>query len=388
MRRILLGLSILVPLFSVSCSDDSSSVGPMAYAPGTAPSSSVPAVKQGTAPDDYLTWAKLGYADWKGFFDKDCGGGVARINSAHNPEQTVSEAIGYGMLLAVAHKEQTLFDGLWKYYNKYLDDRGLMHWKIEGCDGPPLGRNSATDAELDVAMALIMAACTWQTPTGAYAASARDLISKIKSYEVETGSLNVLKPGDAFGGAACTNPSYFAPAYYREFALVSPADAAFWTKLAADSYTVLNRATNPTSGLVPDWCDSTGAPMESCSSFPGTGFYKYDAARTPWRIGVDAMWWGAPEAKAWLTKITNFIRGLDITKTGDGYDLQGKVVSGFHTSAILSGFAVGSLAVDPALGLKVYTELETGPDGQYFSRSLRSIALAHAAGLLNRPLCF
>ena len=31
------------------------------------------------------------------------------------PNSTVSEGIGYGMLLAVYMNDQTLFDGLWKY---------------------------------------------------------------------------------------------------------------------------------------------------------------------------------------------------------------------------------------------------------------------------------
>ena len=34
---------------------------------------------------------------------------------------------------------------------------------------------------------------------------------------VEPGTY-VIKPGDTWGGTSCTNPSYFAPAWYRIFA--------------------------------------------------------------------------------------------------------------------------------------------------------------------------
>ncbi len=70
----------------------------------------------------------------------------------------VSEGIGYGMLLAVANNDQPLFDKLWKFYSDHVDPRGLMNWAMDACDPPGNNNaNSATDGDLDVAMALVQA---------------------------------------------------------------------------------------------------------------------------------------------------------------------------------------------------------------------------------------
>ena len=64
------------------------------------------------------------------------------------------------MLLSVYAADKTLFDGLWLYYKDNLNSNGVMNWKINGCSGVN-GANGATDAELDVAFALIVADYQW-----------------------------------------------------------------------------------------------------------------------------------------------------------------------------------------------------------------------------------
>ena len=78
---------------------------------------------------------------------------------------TVSEGIAYGMLIAVYMDDQPVFDGLWKYSQKFLDARGLMDWAVTavgaagssaaGCLG------AASDADEDMAFALVMADKQW-----------------------------------------------------------------------------------------------------------------------------------------------------------------------------------------------------------------------------------
>ena len=46
-------------------------------------------------------------------------------------ESTVSEGIGYGMLIAVYMGDQMLFDNLWKYEQLHLDSNGLMNWSVD-----------------------------------------------------------------------------------------------------------------------------------------------------------------------------------------------------------------------------------------------------------------
>jgi hypothetical protein len=47
---------------------------------------------------------------------------------------TVSEGIGYGMLIAVYMNDQPLFDELWKYEQLWLNKNGLMDWNIDAAE--------------------------------------------------------------------------------------------------------------------------------------------------------------------------------------------------------------------------------------------------------------
>ena len=100
-------------------------------------------------------------------YDESPDGSMARIKW-DTEKYTVSEGIGYGMMILAymdnaANNTQAKFDKLWKYYNNFLDPKGLMNWKIEGYTGPTgfNDKNSATDAELDVAVGLMAAYKQW-----------------------------------------------------------------------------------------------------------------------------------------------------------------------------------------------------------------------------------
>ncbi len=102
---------------------------------------------------------KAWWTSWKGTYYQDCGNGSARI--ASNGNETVSEGIGYGMLMAVDNGDQSVFENLWAYYKAHEDANGLMNWKINGCDSGYTGHYAAADADEDVAMALVQADAKW-----------------------------------------------------------------------------------------------------------------------------------------------------------------------------------------------------------------------------------
>jgi len=85
--------------------------------------------------------AKTAYTNWKTKYLKMCS--ATRYRVASNGEETVSEGIGYGMLLTVGHGDRTEFDGLWAFY-KSRSTGGLMGWKGSGCDNTS-DPNSASD---------------------------------------------------------------------------------------------------------------------------------------------------------------------------------------------------------------------------------------------------
>ncbi|MES1207707.1 MAG: glycosyl hydrolase family 8, partial [Pseudomonadota bacterium] len=83
---------------------------------------------------------RAAYVKWKADLVTSTGaGGFQRVQrtdsdglgspSGATPRySTVSEGIGYGMIIAVYMGDQALFDNLWKYEQLHLDSNGLMNW--------------------------------------------------------------------------------------------------------------------------------------------------------------------------------------------------------------------------------------------------------------------
>jgi hypothetical protein len=132
---------------------------------------------------------------------------------------TVSEGMGYGLLLAVYHDDQALFDQLWRYTALYLNSNGLMDWEI-GPDGAVIGTGAASDGDEDIAFALVMADRRWGgrgTLDEDYLVLGTRMIEAMFRFEVDVARSHMWKPGDAWGSRDVTNLSYFAPAYFRVF---------------------------------------------------------------------------------------------------------------------------------------------------------------------------
>jgi endo-1,4-beta-D-glucanase Y len=323
--------------------------------------------------------ADAAYASFKASFLENCNDGSWRVRW-EDPTVTVSEGIAYGMLLTVVHDDRSIFDGLWQYYQHNADKNGLMHWRRTGCPGSQSGDNAATDADLDAAMALVMASRRWSTTP--YLAAAQTLVGAIRSFETMAApdGLALLKPGDMFGGADCINVSYFAPAYYRVFAEIEPAQAAFWTKLAADSYAVIARVANVSTGLVANWCDENG--NSNASGAPGCQYYSpngnifgSDAVRAPWRIATDYVWYGTAEAQAWLGKLTGFAKGIGIANISKKYQLDGTLVTPtVHSVIAVGAFADAAIAYDQQTVDEFFAEVAAMPvETGYFTTCLRAL---------------
>jgi endo-1,4-beta-D-glucanase Y len=214
------------------------------------------------------------YANWTKTF--------VQGNKIVAPEQqnaVTSEAMGYGMMIAAAMGDKTAFDSFWGYVSPKLSG-GLMTWK-EGQSG------SASDADLDIAYALLMASVQWPTAQvggQTYAAASSNMAKAIASSDLVS---NIVSGGSSFHSAPF-NPSYFAPAWMRKLDGLSGAVNA--------NYTLVNANVGAASNGIPtDWANtSNGAP-----SGPGSaqvtseiqdagGAMGYDAARVPWRLGMDA----------------------------------------------------------------------------------------------------
>lgn len=273
---------------------------------------------------------------------------------------TVSEGIAYGMMIAVYMGDQALFDDLWKYEQSFLDRNGLMDWYINAAGTERLGSGAATDADEDMAFALLMADKQWGgmgSLTKTYLQTAKEQITKIWNHEVY--DYKHLKPGDTWGDGGTINISYFAPYYYRLFAKVDTANTANWNNLLEQSYATLAKALNATNGnenngLVPAWCDADGKPNPGVFVTGAPTHYQYDSCRTPFRIGMDWCLFGEVRAKDYVTKTSTFFSSAGgVAAIVDGYDLNGTprpefqkgVMSSIQSAAFVGPAGVGAMAM-------------------------------------------
>lgn len=351
--------------------------------------------------------ARAAYEAWKAAHLEDCTGGVWRVRwETTKLDASVSEGIGYGMLLTVSHDDRAAFDGLAAYATKMNDANGLMHWLRYGCDAhydtkySAYPDNAASDADLDAAMALLMAYCKWGDTR--YGEQATQIINAMEQhFFVDVDGLRVLKPGDSqwFSdmGGGCVNYSYFAPAYYRAFGEHVPAAAAFWNKAASDTYELLAKASSASTGLVRNWGSASGgsATPDCFNAYKRADSYGTDAARTPWRIATDFLWYQTRQAKAWTDKVTTWVKSQDVKTLGVWYNLDGSPDTqasnwDMHTAITVGPFAVGAMSLEQAAVDQLAGELlaipttEGSRDANYFPRMLKALSLVALTGQFTR----
>jgi endo-1,4-beta-D-glucanase Y len=282
------------------------------------------------------------YNMWKKTFAS--GGKVIR---PENGNDTVSEGIAYGMLLAVNFNDQTLFDSLYSYWKSHATAGSLMTWCIPAGGGScSASGGSATDADEDAAYALLMAdKAGWG---GTYKADGAKMLNDIWTSDIDGGGTKLPKAGSNYGSptGAITNASYFAPSFYRVFAA---ADSAHdWTGVAAASLSAVNGAISGSNGLIPAWCSS------SCTTAASNGAatdvdYQYDSHRIPMRIGLDYCYNATAAAKTYTTKNTAFFATAatnGIAYIQDMYTPSGGPVSNTapNSASIIGTAAVGAMA--------------------------------------------
>ncbi|MEJ6951309.1 glycosyl hydrolase family 8 [Natronospora cellulosivora (SeqCode)] len=310
-------------------------------------------------------------------------GGYRRVQRcAADDFDSVSEGLAYGMLLAVYFNEQDLFDDLYGYVSLYKNSRGLMGWQIDaqGNIVGSGGANAATDADEDIALALIFADSVWGSNASVnYEQEARNFLDALMAYCVEPGTY-VLKPGDVWGGSNVTNPSYFAPAWYKVFADFSGNQD--WLRVVDSSYDIVENVKNFNSGtgLVPDWCRADG------SQASGMGYdFSYDAIRYPWRTAIDYSWYGDQRAKTNVDLSNQFFNNIGVNNLNAVYTITGQPSGSPANATFVSMIAAGSMTgynmnfAQDLLELNIATK-DSGPQYNYYGNSLRLLSLLYMSG--------
>jgi len=250
------------------------------YTPGS--------IRPGVATQTQLDAAATAfYEAWKRrYLVQGCGEGAYVFVNADGSDTggnkdpnsiTVSEGHGYGMMIAALMagydpQAKTYFDRLYRFFRDHpsRDTPYLMAWnQIAGCADATRGDGSvsATDGDMDIAYALVLADRQWGSagPIN-YLEEARRVIRAIREREINPATHVPLlgdwaspdEPGYYYG----TRPSDFMPDHFRTFQSVT-ADAT-WAVVIDSGYRLLLTVQNqysPLAGLVPDFIrDTNTAP--------------------------------------------------------------------------------------------------------------------------------
>ena len=250
---------------------------------------------------------------WSTFNSASCTIAEASGSNMYKRGCTVSEGIGYGMLITLFQGDWDAFNRLWIYSQAYRNSayasgRGLMPWLTASFSWDIPDESSATDADLDIATSLILA--YYMSGNTAYLNDALTLIAALWDNEVNLSN-NLLYSGDTPTWKAAANPSYnlsyFSPVALRLFALVDKNHD--WTSVLNAQYTYMLNVQAAGTGVFPDWSDGSGNAINPPNNSAKTTYWTFnkESVRIPWRIAWDYYWFADERAASVLNTLNNFI---------------------------------------------------------------------------------
>lgn len=305
---------------------------------------------------------------------------------------TTSEGQSYTMLRAVWVDDKPMFDSSWKWTKDNLDrpDDQVFSWIFgklpDGSYGilkDQGGVNTASDADTDIAVALLFASNRWGDET--YLNEARGIINDIWAHDVITidGKPYMAASSSetiSSSNTAVINPSYLTPFAYRMFAKINPEHD--WSGLVDTSYNVLlasmgDKLDKPeSSGLPPNWIfidKKTGKILPANATNLSSDF-SYDALRIPWRLSLDWQWYSEPRAKEALSKMSFLEKEWQSnSKINAEYSHDGQKIADYESPAMYGGTIGYFLITNPSLGDTIYnTKLKSiyNPDTQSWKEPL------------------
>lgn len=267
-----LGVALVVLLSGAACAGDEAGDGQ--YAGETDP------VAAATA---------TGQSFLRAYVDPD--GRVVRRDEGGD---TVSEGQAYALLIAVALGERQRFAAVWAWTRQHLQrPDGLLSWRW--ADGAVVDQNSASDADIDTARALLLAGERFADPN--LTAAGRELAAAVLAAETVPVGTGLLAPttatpatGAAIEGSgllltggtwasatpAAVNPSYFSPRAEQLFS--SATGDSRWASASRTQRALVWQLIG-TGLLPPDWVQVDVA---------GTATPRADPSGRPPRFGLDA----------------------------------------------------------------------------------------------------
>jgi endo-1,4-beta-D-glucanase Y len=333
---------------------------PMAYPPDVLLPSGSQAERDNKVKQAYDTWKARYVREGCGGWYVLSGGGTGE-----NVGDEVSEGHGYGMVITAMMagydpNARKIFDGMYAFYRKFPSqaDPALMSWTVDvagGCKIPSDQADSATDGDLDIAYALLVAERQW--PNSGYLIKAQQAITAVDLGDMHPSTKQPMLGNwvdSSLKEFNSTRPSDFMLDHFRAFGRATCSST--WSAGIDSVYQLIAAIQKPSissSGLLPDFViDTASDPKPPVGIFlegPGDGEYSWNACRVPWRLATDYLVSRDARAKTAVQKMNTWV----IAKSGGhpgsiatGYALDGSkgaTDKGGHSSAFASPFGVAAL---------------------------------------------
>lgn len=278
----------------------------------------------------------------------------------------VSEGIGYGMLISVLMAgsdpdARTAFDGLLRtargrpaygHINAGRAEAKYLHeWRLSSTMGSAGDGWNATDGDLDIALALLMADRQWGSAGAVnYRQEALATIAALKS-------VNFAATGEPRGPQRTnTRTSDHMTGHFRAFRRAT--GDAFWDLAISRCYSLVTgivASHSPVARLQPGFivdCATTPAPSPgNLIEGPYEGIYDANAVRNPWRWGTDVLFSGDAGWQRVVSEMTTFLKadcGGNPFNAAGLYNLDGSAVGGRYFAESTVGPLMVGCMVDPA----------------------------------------
>lgn len=311
---------------------------------------------------------------------------------------TVSEAHGYGMLLTAyfaGHDPDAKadFDRLTRFYLAHPSAicPPLMAWQQDD-DGRAIvdinGVDSATDGDLDIAYALLLADRQWGSDGELnYLALAGDSMNASMKGVVDRRHRMLLIGDWALDSgpdhAVTTRPSDFMFQHFKAFEQAS--GDARWRQLADSLYAqadVLFRQYAPNTGLLPDFAVLTADGLQ-----PREDSYSWDACRVPWRLATDVIVTGDGRLIPQLQTLNRWLYAATQGKPSAivcGYRLDGTPKVSYLDPAFAAPFMVSAMLDTGHPGFVTalwdWNVSQSTHAGGYYDNTLRLLCMLVAHG--------
>ncbi len=261
---------------------------------------------------------------------------ACRNNKEAGKYHAFSEGVAYALIFSLYMNDEECFQKVFDAAEKIMRlERGYYGWKYSVTDEKFLSsgdKASATDAEMEIAYALYSAAKLvekgyWSehrstdennSKEQTYKERADEIMELVLNQDDEDGNTqiqwDIILPGDKKMWFERTtdedliiyNPSYFMPAYVRAFADMDNKDE--WERVIEKAYRIQNSVENGSRGIGVDWCKPDGSQIKNGYPAQEEQYSMYlDGIRVPFRIGMDAIWYGSSEAREYCNNTAEFI---------------------------------------------------------------------------------